>query len=93
MPKDIKFNIKLNIDGKEQVVSASTTVRELAENIGIAKSASRTLATEFRDFAQFSVSLQGINNAIQGLASQMQEFTQAYATQQQAETVSEAKGA
>ena len=68
MPKDIKFNIKLNIDGKEQVVSASTTVRELAENIGIAKSASRTLATEVRDFAQCSGSLQGINNATHGFA-------------------------
>ena len=30
MPKDVKFNIKLIVDGKEQIVAASTNTKELA---------------------------------------------------------------
>ena len=32
MAKEIKFNIKLLIDGKEQLVTASTSAKELRDN-------------------------------------------------------------
>ena len=33
MSKDVKFNIKLTIDGKEQIVTASTNVKKIAEEL------------------------------------------------------------
>lgn len=36
MPKEIKFNIKLTIDGKESLVTASTNVKALAKEFGLA---------------------------------------------------------
>lgn len=40
MPKDVKFNIKLTIDGKEQIVTASTNLKKLSEELEIARSES-----------------------------------------------------
>ena len=41
MAKDIKFNIKLQVDGKEHIASASTGTKELAKQLGIAESRSK----------------------------------------------------
>ena len=38
MAKEIKFNIKLLIDDKEQLVTASTSAKELRDNLDAAKS-------------------------------------------------------
>ena len=35
MAKDVKFNIKLNVDGKDVVVQASTNVQQLADKLGV----------------------------------------------------------
>lgn len=40
MPKDVKFNIKLTIDGKEQIVTASTNLKKFSEELEIARSES-----------------------------------------------------
>ena len=45
MSKDVKFNIRLTIDGKEQIVTASTNVKKFAEELEIA----RTESTKLRD--------------------------------------------
>ena len=37
MAKDIKFNIKLQIDGKEQIAVASTDTKEFAKQLGYVK--------------------------------------------------------
>ena len=85
MAKDIKFNIKLNVDGKEQIVSASTNVKELASNLGIAKDSMSGFRDAMRTFANVSMAIQGLNSAIQGLAQQVKDLTDAYAVQEQAE--------
>lgn len=36
MAKDIKFNIKLQIDGKEQISEASANTKEFAKQLGSA---------------------------------------------------------
>ncbi len=36
MSQDVKFNIKLSIDGKEHIVEASTDVKKFANELGIA---------------------------------------------------------
>lgn len=37
MPKDVKFNIKLIVDGREQIVAASTSAKDLAQQLGMAR--------------------------------------------------------
>lgn len=41
MAKELKFNIKLLIDDKEQLVTASTLAKELRDNLDAAKSSLR----------------------------------------------------
>ena len=36
---DVKFNIKINIDGKERVVGVTTDVKKLATEMGVARGA------------------------------------------------------
>ena len=42
MAKDVKFNIKLTIDGKEHIVEAATDVKRLSQELGIAETAENT---------------------------------------------------
>ena len=86
MAKDIRFNIKLNVDGRDVVIGASTDVKEMAHQLGIAHKESRTFLSSFRDYAGVNVAFQGMNAAIQGLVNQLSEFTRASAVQEQAET-------
>lgn len=79
MPKDVKFNIKIVIDGKEHVVSASMSAKELAQNLSSAKTASE----KFRDsLLRWNYSLQSLQN----ITSALGELTKANGVQIEAET-------
>ena len=52
MAKEIKFNIKLNIDGKEQLVSATSTVENLRGVVNAAKSDIQKANAVFVNFNQ-----------------------------------------
>lgn len=47
MAKDVKFNIKLTIDGKQHIVEASTNVKKFAEELVIAQTSSNKLVGLF----------------------------------------------
>ena len=86
MAKEIKFNIRLNIDGKEQlgVVTADvTTLRRAME-------ASKTSAQQFRDklfsINQAVTALQNASSAVLGLRDTMAGLTATYNAVQQANT-------
>ena len=76
MPKDIKFNIKLQIDGKEQVVTASTSAKELAKQLNIARQSVDGLSRAFIDFNQTVEVIQNIGEAFSRLSAHMREVTQ-----------------
>lgn len=86
MAKDVQFNIRLNIDGKEQIVTASTNVKKLAEELEIAQ----TKSTKFRDtlleFNQVGQSFQYAMQGLQQLTGLMQTYTAANTVQAEAET-------
>ncbi len=86
MAKDVKFNIKLSIDGKEHIVTASTNVKRLAQEMEIAQ----TETTKFRDalltMNQVGQAFQNVFNGLQQITGLMQEYTAANAVQQEAET-------
>ena len=86
MAKDVKFNIKLSIDGKEHVVEASTNVKKLAEELGIAKTKGDELRQALLTATQVTQSFQNVFAGLQQITGLMQEYTAANATQIEAET-------
>lgn len=76
MAKDIKFNIKLKVDGKEQLVTASASSKELAEQLNIARQAVDGLSRAFIDLNLTVEIVQNIGEAFSRLSAHMREATQ-----------------
>lgn len=73
MAKDVRFNIKLMIDGQQHVVEASTGVKELAKQLGIVKDKSRSLSDVLIQFNQAAEITDRISGAMVGLADRMRD--------------------
>lgn len=86
MAKEIKFNIKLLIDGKEQLVTASTSAKELRDNLNAAKSSAAKFREKMITVNQTVVALQNASSAINGLRDMMAGLTASYNAVQQANT-------
>ena len=86
MAKEIKFNIKLLIDGKEQLVTASTSAKELRDNLNAAKSSAAKFREKMITVNQTVAALQNASNAINGLRDTMAGLTASYNAVQQANT-------
>lgn len=86
MAKDVEFNIKLNIDGKDQIVTASTNVKRFAEELEIARSKSTRVRDELIKITQVGASFQNVITGMQQLTGVMQSYTEANAVQVEAET-------
>ena len=52
MAKEIKFNIKLNVDGKESLVSATSSVEELRRAVDASKTSAQKLTSTLVNFNQ-----------------------------------------
>lgn len=76
MAKEIKFNIKLLIDGKEQLVSTTSTVENLRGVVNAAKSDIQKANAVSVNFNQQVMKLQNINGAVQQLASTLSSVTE-----------------
>lgn len=76
MAKEIKFNIKLNIDGKEQLVSATSTVENLRNVVNATKTDMQKINTVLMNFNQYVAKFQNINGAVQQLASTISSVTE-----------------
>ena len=86
MAKEIKFNIKLLIDSKEQLVTASTSAKELRDNLDAAKSSAAKFREKMITVNQTVVALQNASSAINGLRDTMAGLTASYNAVQQANT-------
>ena len=84
MAKDVNLIYGLTIGGKEQIVTASTNVKQLAQELEIAK----TETTKFRDallkINQVGQAFQNAFSGLQQITGLMQEYTAANAVQQEA---------
>lgn len=76
MAKDVLFNIKLNIDGKEQVVTASTNVKQLAEQLGIARTKMKAMSDAMFFFNQMAETARNAAGALQQLSDHMARVVQ-----------------
>lgn len=52
MSKEIKFNIKLNVDGKEQLATATTSIKEISDAVNTCRRNTRDLNDALIDFNQ-----------------------------------------
>lgn len=71
MAKEIKFNIKLAVDGKEQLVSATSDIKELRK----ALASTNAVGLDFSAFNQMASSLGHINSSVGQLASTLNSVT------------------
>lgn len=85
MAKDVKFNIKLTIDGKEQIVTASTNVKRFAEELEIARTESTKLRDDLLKVTQVTTSFQNAMSGLQQLTGLMQTYTAANSEQAEVE--------
>lgn len=84
MSKEIKFNIKLLVDGKEQLVTASTSVAELRKSINASKDSAAHLRDELISvnqsievFKNASSAINSFKDTLMGLAASYQAVQQA----------------
>ena len=81
MAKEIKFNVKLAVDGKEQLVTATASVQELRSNIDKVKTSSQKLNAAFINFNQTVEVIENVTDAIgqlnEGVRSYLQSMAQA----------------
>lgn len=85
MAKDVKFNIKLTIDGKEQIVTASTNIKKFAEELEIARTESTKLRDDLLKVTQVTTSFQNAMSGLQQLIGLMQTYTAANSEQAEVE--------
>ena len=86
MSKTIKFNIRLTVDGKEQLVQTTVGARDL----GKALQQSKSNADRFRDsvmsWTMLTNSMQNVMQGLTQLTGIMHDLTEAYGVQEEAET-------
>ena len=86
MEKEIKFNIKLTIDGKEQLGIATTDVGKLRQAMDETKSTAQQFRDKLLTINQTVTALQNASKAINGLRDTMAGLTASYNAVQQANT-------
>jgi hypothetical protein len=86
MAKDVKFNIKLNIDGREHVVEVSTDLKEMSKKISEAKTNSDKLRDSLIKFNQIGQAFQSAMSGLRDISNVLQAYANANAVQIEAET-------
>ena len=85
MAKDVKFNIKLVVDGKEKIVEATADIKKFAQEFENARTESTKLRDDLLKVTQVTTSFQNAMSGLQQLTGLMQTYTAASAVQEEAE--------
>lgn len=76
MAKEIKFNVKLVVDGKEQLVTATSTAEELRRVLDSAKTSSQKLNAALVNFNQAVMAANNVTNAISQISGAFNGVTE-----------------
>ena len=76
MAKEIKFNVKLVVDGKEQLVTATSTAEELRRVLDSAKTSSQKLNAALVNFNQAVMAANNVTNAISQISGALNSVTE-----------------
>ena len=79
MAKDIKFNVVLTVDGKEQLVTATTSVQELRKNLDSAKKGAEAFKDAIFDFNQQIDAIDTFSDAFADLSEKMKDYARSAA--------------
>ncbi len=85
MAKDVKFNIKLVVDGKEKIVEATADIKKFAQEFENARTESTKLRDDLLKVTQVTTSFQNAMSGLQQLTGLMQTYTAASALQEESE--------
>lgn len=75
MSKDVKFNIRLSVDGKDQVVTATSSVKDMAKSIANVQAAVEKNATAFNKWKDSAMAVSGTITAIQSMRGALSDLT------------------
>lgn len=75
MSKDVKFNIRIKVDGKDMIVQASANVEQLANNLGIIAERVSAADKAFIKWSQSVMAIQSLQTSLQQLNGAMQTLT------------------
>lgn len=89
MPNTIKFNIDLVVDGKHQVVQATTGVRKLGEVFKRGQNRAKNFSETMSQFTQVGIVFNGLLMGLQSVMSALRVYTEAYSKQVEAERLLE----
>lgn len=76
MAKEIKFNVRLTVDGKEQLVTTTTNMRELREAIEMSKSSMQRLTEKIMGFNQGVEAARNLSDAFSFLSDRLKATAQ-----------------
>ena len=74
MSKDVKFNIHLSVDGKDMVVNAKSSVKELSEAVGAIRGEAKKSTETLLRFNQSVQAIHNVYGGFQQLSGAMQPF-------------------
>lgn len=74
MAKEIKFNIKLSVDGKEQIVTATSDLNEMQKNISRVRTAASDMRNALISFNQGFEVLRNISSTFNDLTEESRSF-------------------
>ena len=86
MAKDIRFNVHINVDGKESVVTTTTDIKTFAAEFAKAKSEVEKAGRSFANAADVLITVQGAMAGMKKLTDELAGMSDAYNTQIEAET-------
>ena len=74
MAKQIKFNVRLSLDGKEQLVSATANLKDLRRALGGARQGSERLKKSLLNFNQTVDAVRNVADAVGQLSGRLREY-------------------
>lgn len=87
MAKEIKFNVKLTVDGKEQLGVATADVKKLRQSLDEAKSSTQQFRDKLLTVNQAVTALQNASSAMGNLRDTLSGLTASYNAVQQSNTL------
>lgn len=75
MAKDIKFNLRLNIDGKEQIITATSATQELQRAFKTAQQAAKGFSARVKEVGDAVFAIKNITGVLKDLSNSFNDLT------------------
>ena len=76
MAKEVKFTVKLDIDGQERLVTVTKDTKQLASEFGIARTSAEKLSASLINFGQLQSTFKNLHNGLQSVTNVLNNLTE-----------------